>query len=128
LGLLDGVAAIVVPSIPFVLGRSTGDLVFGIVRASDVDDLASFHARAALWGRNLCLAFPDGEFRLRVRVDLDAVDTLTQGAHRHVRGVDFHIRLRALEYGVVDNAACHLELNVLLREVGDLHIGILVHP
>jgi hypothetical protein len=124
--LLDGAVAIVVPTVPFVIGRGIGDLVFGIVHASDVDDLASFYGRAALWGRNLRLAFADGEFRLRVRVDLDAVNSFAQRKHGHVGGVDFHIRFRALEYRVVDNPACYLELNVLLREVGDLHIGILV--
>jgi hypothetical protein len=50
LRFLDGAVAIAVPSIPFVVGRGIGDLVFGIVRASNVDDLAFFHGLASLWG------------------------------------------------------------------------------
>jgi hypothetical protein len=48
LGFLDGAVAIVVPSIPFVIGRGIGNLVFGIVRASNVNNLAFFHGHAAL--------------------------------------------------------------------------------
>src|SRR5208337_1800604 len=48
LSFLDGAVAIVVPSIPLVIGRGTGNLVLGIVRAPNVNNLAFFHSDAAL--------------------------------------------------------------------------------
>jgi hypothetical protein len=126
LGLLDDAVAFAIPSIPFVIGLGVGDLVFGVVRAADVNDLASFHGDTALRGRNLGLAFADGELRLRVGVDLDAVDPFTQRKHGHVGGVNFHIRFRAFEYRIVDDPARHLDLNMLLGKGCDLDVGILV--
>ncbi len=127
-GVRNVVVALAVPIVPLITPGRLHDLVLGVVRALDLNEVSLFNGRVALRCRDFSLAIADGHFRFRRRVDLDSIMPFAQWVNGYIRGVNFHLGFRSLEDGETNCPLRHLDLNVSAGKIRELRLGALVNP
>src|ERR1700691_3267338 len=117
---------IAIPAVPIVAVRSRGDFVLGIgAGAAYRRHLTLLNLGNPLWGRDLRLALAGDDDAVPIGPNFNAEYAIfVRRMQRDVGRVDLRLSFTFTKDGVIGQALSDLNLNVLLREVRDVGLGI----
>jgi hypothetical protein len=116
------VIAVAVPAIPIITIGSRRNLVLRRIGiATDGRHFSAAHFRAALRGRNLGLSLAHNHERVAIGLNFNAKNTIVmRRMDRDIRRVNLGLGLTVSRDCVVDQALRKLNLDIFLRQVGDV--------
>jgi hypothetical protein len=116
--------AIGIPLIPIVADRRFANLVLRLIAGTlNRNELAFPNARATLLCGNFYFTFTHQHFRMIVARNQNSKAGIAPfGTNRHVRSIDFGIRIAVTEDGVVRHSVSELNLDLRTRELCNVRL------
>jgi hypothetical protein len=124
--VLNDVIAVAGPAVKIIAVRRLRDPVLRLIRISaNGRHLSSSNFRASLRRCNLRFTLAHDHNRVAVGMHFDSeYSVVMRWMNRHVRRVDLRFGFAVLRYRITGKALADLDLNVLLREVGDVRLRV----
>src|SRR5579859_7849317 len=109
----------IIPAIPFVGGRRSHDLKFGVIRCTARDHHLSGGDRLRPTGReDFDIAQTSGDLGFPALIDSYPINTLFRWSYRNIWSIHFNIGVGRTEYAKSDGATREFHLKAACFELG----------